>query len=97
MKKFIFLILTILIISIKSQMFDDEEIRIDCEKGSQGKYHCVFYTRNSCCYVSEWCHMDTHIHRCEVWEESAIRKMTLEYILDNERKEYEENEEYEEY
>ena len=83
MNKLIFLILTILIISIKSQ-FQNEEIRIECGNRNSRGYTCVYYTRNSCCYVSDFCRITNRIHRCEVSEVSPTKMQILEYLIKKE-------------
>ena len=87
MNKLIFLILTILIISIKS-LYQKEEIRIECGNRNSRGYTCVYYTRNTCCYVSDFCSITSKIHRCEVSEVSPTRKQVLEFLIEKEIKKY---------
>ena len=87
MNKLIFLILTILIISIKSQ-YDNEEIRVECGNRNSRGYTCVFYTRNNCCYVTEFCSITKKIYRCEETDVSPTRKQILEYIIKKEIQRY---------
>ena len=92
MNKLIFLILTILIISIKSQ-WENEKIRITCNKISRGLFHCVFFTRHGSCYVSSWSSFKSYVRRCEVTEISETEKRRLEYLIEKERWKYENEDE----
>ncbi len=87
MNKLIFLILTILIISIKSQ-FQNEEIRIECGNRNSKGYSCIYFTRNTCYFVSEFCHITKKIQRCEIGEVSPTRKQVLELLIKKEIERY---------
>ena len=95
MNKLIFLILTILIISIKSQ-WENEKIRITCNKNSRGLYHCVYFTRHSSCYVSSYSSFKSYVRRCEVNEINETKKRSLEYLIEKERWMYENEDEEDE-
>ena len=92
MNKLIFLILTILIISIKSQ-WENEKIRITCNKNSRGLFHCVYFTRHSSCYVSSYSSFKSYVRRCEVNEINETKKRSLEYLIEKERWKYENEDE----
>ena len=51
MKKMIFFILSIILLFIKCQE-DVTEAQISCTYKGWEKYHCIFYTRQSCCYTT---------------------------------------------
>ena len=63
MKKMIFFILSIILLFIKCQE-DVTEAQISCTYKVWEKYHCIFYTRQSCCYTTTInCRFDDYFHR----------------------------------
>ena len=97
MKKMIFFILSFILIFIKCD-YDVNEAQITCSYKGWEKYHCIFYTRNSCCYVTTInCHYDDFFHRCEDSDANIYRKTNLENAIKKEHRLFdEENEEEEE-
>ena len=91
MNKLVFLILTILIISIKSQ-WENEKIGIHCTKLYGGKYKCYYYTRHSSCY-NGFGHYRSYVKRCEVTDLTEYEKRVLEHAIEKERWQFEEEEE----
>ena len=103
MKKIIFFILSVILIFIKCD-YDVNEAQLTCSYKGWNRYHCVFYTRNSCCYVTTInCHYDDFFHRCVDPEADPYRKLTLENSIKEEHRlfdegnEEDEDEEYEDY
>ena len=103
MKKMIFFILSIILLFIKCQE-DVTEAQISCTYKGWEKYHCIFYTRQSCCYTTTInCRFDDYFHRCEAKEVDKFEKMTLENAIKEEHRlfdegnEEDEDEEYEDY
>ena len=102
-KKIIFFILSIILIFIRCQV-DANEAQISCTYLGWNRYHCIFYTRNSCCYTTTInCHYDEYFHRCEDPEADPNRKRTYENSINEEHRlfdegnEEDEDEEYEDY
>ena len=84
MNKLIFLILTMLIISIKSA----DQASIECVSTGRGVYKCHFSTRSRCCYISDWCNMDKKLHECNISDILLERKLALEHLIKKEQWKY---------
>ena len=103
MKQMIFLILSIILFFIKCQKYNVTEAQITCTYKGWGKYHCIYYTRQGCCYVDDWCKYDDYFHRCEDNSATLNEKTNYEYFIKEEHRlfdegnEEDENEEYEDY
>ena len=88
MNKIILFILSILIILITCDEEEPGYAKITCKYKSYGYFHCVFWTRSSCCYTTNYCRMLSYVHRCESTQTRVNEKRLYEKAIQNEYERY---------